>query len=415
MGVLSPLEIGYPQMALTDTACKNAQPKEKPYKLSDAGGLYLLIQPNGSKLWRYKYRLAGKEKVLSLGPYPATKLIAAREGRDSARKLVVLGQDPSIVKQEAKRASLASTENSFEAVATEWLEKHEKAKWTEDYSRTIKRRLEMDVFPFIGKLPIAEISTSRLALIIEAIEKRGASDVARRCLQYCRSIFSYAKIKGLVTHNPADIKASDILSPAVKGHFASMEPKQLPQFLSILGSNKARLFRQTQLAIEMLMMTFVRTGELIKAEWSEFDFEDSTWTIPAIRMKMKKKHVVPLSSQVVEILKELRELNGHRKYVFPGQRSPKTHMSDNAILVALKRMGYGGIHTGHGFRALATSILLESLKYPMAIIDVQMAHAKKSDVEAAYNRAHYWDDRVKMMQDWSNYIENIKNEKNKER
>lgn len=395
-------------MALTDTACKNAQPKEKPYKLSDAGGLYLFVQPNGSKLWRYKYRLAGKEKVLALGPYPAIKLGEAREGRDNAKKLVALGQDPSIAKQEAKKVSVANTQNSFEVIANEWLEKHGKAKWTPDYTRTIKRRLEMDIFPSIGSLPIAEISTPRLALIIEMIEKRGASDVARRCLQYCRSIFSYAKIKGLVTHNPADIKASDILSPAIKGHFASMEPKQLPQFLNVLGSNKARLFRQTQLAIEMLMLTFVRTSELIKAEWAEFDFEEGVWVIPASRMKMKKKHNVPLSNQVLEILTELKELNGNRKYVFLGQRSPKTHMSNNAILVALKRMGYGGIHTGHGFRALATSILLETLKYPMAVIDVQMAHAKKSDVEAAYNRAHYWDDRVKMMQEWSNYIENLK-------
>jgi integrase len=399
-------------MALTDVSCRNAQPSEKPYKLTDSEGLYLLVQPNGSKLWRYKYRFAGKEKTLSIGQYPNIKLVQARDERTKAKKLVVAGQDPSMLKQEARRLSVAKTLNTFEGIANEWMSRNEKGKWTERYTQTVRHRLEKDIYPFIGKLPISDITTPRLALVIEAIEKRGAADVARRCLQYSRGIFAYAKVRGQIVHNPADIKASDILAPAIKGHFAAMEPKQLPDFLVNLYSNRARLFRQTQLAIEMMMLTFVRTGELIKAEWSEFDFKDNSWTIPACRMKMKRKHIVPLSAQVLKILAELRALNGHRKYVFPSQRTPKEHMSNNAILVAIKRMGYGGIHTGHGFRALATTILLETLKYPMAIIDVQMAHAKKSDVEAAYNRAHYWDDRVKMMQDWSDFVEHLINEKN---
>lgn len=399
-------------MPLTDVACRTAQSIEKPYKLTDGGGLYLLIQPNGSKLWRYKYRFAGKEKTLSIGQYPATKLAEARDEREKAKKLLASGQDPSMLKQEAKRLSVAKTLNTFEDIANEWMSKNEKGKWTEKYTQTVKRRLEIDIYPSIGNLPVADITTPRLAMVIEAIEKRGAVDVARRCLQYCRGIFAYAKVRGLTVHNPADIKVSDILAPVAKGHFAAMEPKQLPDFLLNLYGNRARLFRQTQLAIEMLMLTFVRTGELIKAEWKEFDFDDKSWTIPASRMKMRKKHVVPLSEQVLKILLELKELNGHRKYVFPSQRTPKDHMSNNAILVAIKRMGYGGIHTGHGFRALATSILLETLKYPMAVIDVQMAHAKKSDVEAAYNRAHYWNDRVKMMQDWADYVNNLTGEKN---
>ncbi|HOO50575.1 MAG TPA: tyrosine-type recombinase/integrase, partial [Alphaproteobacteria bacterium] len=344
-------------------------------------------------------------KTLSLGQYPQVKLSEARDGREKAKKLLALGNDPSLDKQESKKLSHVSALNTFEAIARKWLEKQENGKWSKKHTDTVLRRLESDVFPFIGKLAITDISTPRLAIVIEDIEKRGAAEVARRCLQYCRAIFAYAKILGVCQNNPADIKASDILAPATKGHYASMDQKDLPEFLDKLHGNKARLFRQTLLAIEMLMLTFVRTSELIKAEWDEFDLVERVWTIPASRMKMKKTHYVPLSEQVVKIIEELQILNGHRKYVLPSQRNPKGHMSNNAILVAIKRMGYGGIHTGHGFRALATGVLLEKLHYPMAKIDVQLAHAKKSDVEAAYNRAHFWDDRVKMMQDWADFID----------
>jgi integrase len=368
--------------------------------------MYLFVKPNGSRLWQMKYRFSGKEKVLSLGVYPQVTLQEAREERDKARKLLSLGQDPSLAKQEKKRLSAVSAANTFEAVAMEWHQKN-KGKWSENHAGTVLRRLERDIFPAIGNVPIKDITTPRLALVIEGIEKRGAHDVARRALQYCRAVFSYAAVTGRVQSNPAIFKASDILTSYKKGHFAAMEAKDLPAFLAKLYSNEARLFRQTQLAMELMMLTFVRTNELIKAQWSEFDFEKRIWLIPAKRMKMKRDHIVPLSKQAMEILEELKIQNGHRPYVFSGQRNPKEHMSNGGILMALDRMGYRGVHTGHGFRALAMSTIMEELEYPYDVVDVQLAHGKKSDVEAAYNRARYIKQRTQMMQDWADYIERL--------
>ena len=393
-------------MPLSDTACRNAKPDTKPYKMGDSGGLYLQVTPTGSKLWRMKYRYLNQEKSLSFGPYPAVGLADARSLRDEARKLLVANQDPSLAKKEKKRLQIIAATNTFEAVARKWHEKNV-PKWSKNTASTTLRRLEMDVFPEIGNVPIQDIKTPRIAAIIEDIEKRGAAEVARRSLQYCRKVFAYAKINGLVEHNPADIKASDILTSIGKRHHPAMEAKDLPKFLRKLRSNEARLFRPTQIAMEILMYTFVRTGELIKAQWSEFDFEKRIWAIPASRMKMKRDHIVPLSSQVITLLNELKKYSGHRTYIFPSQRDPKSHMSNNALLVALRRMGYGGIHTGHGFRALAMSTILEELNYDFGVVDLQLAHVKKSDIEAAYNRAKFLKERTKMMQDWADYIENV--------
>lgn len=393
-------------MALSDTACRNAKPLEKPYKLSDSGGLYLLVRPNGSRLWQMKYRILGKEKTLSLGIYPEVTLAEAREGRDKARKLITMGQDPSLAKQEAKRLQAANAANTFEAIAREWHEKNKEG-WSQNHASTVLRRLDRDVFPSIGKLPIKDITTPRLAMAIEDIDKRGAGEVARRALQYCRAVFAYAMIKGHVTTNPADVEARDILRPLKKGHYAAMEAKDLPEFLGKLYRNEARLFRQTQLAMELLMLTFVRTNELIKSKWTEFDFEKKIWIIPAKRMKMRRDHIVPLSKQALAILEEMKKFSGNREYVFPSQRNPREHMSNNAILVALRRMGYGGIHTGHGFRALAMTTIMEELKYDYNVVDLQLAHVKKSDIEAAYNRTKFMKDRTKMMQDWANYITSV--------
>lgn len=394
-------------MPLTDTACRNAKPLEKQYKLGDTGGLYLLVKTNGSRLWQMKYRFAHKEKTLSLGVYPDVTLAEARDGRDKARKLLAANRDPSLEKQEARRTAYANAANTFEVVARDWHDKN-KGGWSQNHSTTVMRRLENDIFPTIGNVPIAEISTPRIADMIEAIEKRGAGEVARRGLQYCRAIFAYAMIKGVVDKNPADVKASDILRPYRKGHFAALESKDLPQFLEKLHSTEVQMFRTTRLAMEMLMLTFVRTSELIEAQWNEFDFEKKVWSIPAKRMKMKRDHLVPLSTRTLEILEELKILNGHRSYIFPSLRDPKSHMSNNAILVALRRMGYGGVHTGHGFRALAMSTLLEELEYPYEVIDLQLAHVKKSDVEAAYNRAKFIKERTKMMQAWADYLHDLR-------
>jgi integrase len=394
-------------MPLTDIACKTAKPKDRPYKIFDLGGLFLFVTPSGSKLWRMKYRFNKKEKGLALGGYPLVSLSEAREARDKARKLLMAGQDPSLLKQEQKRLASVSSANTFEAVAREWHAKNSKAGWNENHARTIMYRLERDVFPAIGNLPIKDIETPRIALTIETIDERGAHVTARRALQYCRAVFAYAKVHGKIQHNPADIRPKDILAPRKKGHFAALEGKDMPEFIGKLYRNEARLFRQTQLAMTLLMLTFVRTSELIKATWGELELEKRQWIIPGERMKMKRDHIVPLSRQSVEIFEELRKMNGHRRYIFPGQRNPQEHMSNNTILVALDRMGYRGIHTGHGFRALAMSTLMEELGVAHEIIDVQLAHGKKNDVDAAYNRAKFLKDRIEMMQRWADYIENL--------
>lgn len=393
-------------MPLSDAACKNAKPKEKPYKMGDSLGLYLLINPTGSKLWRMKYRFHGKERTISFGPYPEISLAEARDHTYQARKRLRENQDPSLVKQEEKRLAAASAADTFEAIALEWHKKNQ-PRWSQNNADTVMTRLKRDVFPAIGYIPVRELTSPRIALFVEAIEKRGAYELARRALGLARSVLAYAKIQGKILHNPADVKASDILAPHKKGHFAALETKDLPEFLKKFHRNEGRLFRQTYLAMELLMMTFVRTGELIEATWPEIDFEKAQWVIPAERMKMKAAHIVPLSRQALERFEELKKMNGHRPYVFPGQRDPLGHISNNAILVALGRMGYRGVHTGHGFRALATSALLEELHYPYDVIDVQLSHSKKSDVVAAYNRAKYIKERTRMMQDWADYLETV--------
>lgn len=394
-------------MALSDTNCRTAKPRSKAYKMGDSGGLYLQVTPQGSKLWNVKYRYGGKEKKLALGKYPEVSLVAAREGRDKARKMLVEGKDPSLAKQEQKRIAAASAATTFEGVAREWHEKN-KAKWSINHASTVMRRLELDIFPEIGNLPIKEISTPRLTLVLEKIEKRGAYEMARRSLQYCRAIFSYAKIRGKVEINPADIKAKDVLVENYeKKNFAAMGSNDLPVFLSKLYRNEGRLFIQTQLAMEFMLLTFVRTNELIKARWEEFDFEKKQWIIPASRMKMKRDHIVPLSKQSLAILDKMKPISGHRGWVFPSQRDPRNHMSNNAILVALGRMGYRGIHTGHGFRALAMTTLMEELGYQFEIPDTQLAHSKGDDIRKAYDRAKFLPQRKKMMQDWADYIDQL--------
>ncbi|AGH97825.1 tyrosine-type recombinase/integrase [Micavibrio aeruginosavorus] len=399
-------------MPLSDVACRQAKPREKSYKMGDSGGLYLEITPKGSKLWRMKYRYGGKEKRLALGQYPEVSLADARDGRDKARKLLAEHNDPSLAKQEKKRLAQASAANTFEALALEWHEKN-KGNWSPNHASTVLRRLEQDLFPAIGNLPIKEITTPRLAIVIENIEKRGAYDIARRALQYSRAIFAYAQLRGKIDTNPADIKAKDFLAPIKQGHYAAMEAKDLPEFLSKLYSNEARLFISTQLALEMMLLTFVRTSELIKARWDEFDFEKRQWIIPAERMKMNRDHIVPLSKQVLRILEQLKPISEHREFLFPGQRNPKTHMSNGAILMALKRMGYHGIHTGHGFRALAMTTIMEELGYPHEVPDTQLAHAKGDSVRRAYDRTKFLAQRKKMMQEWADYIENISHKNGK--
>lgn len=388
-------------MPLTDSICKAAKPKDKPYKLTDGDGMFLYVHTNGSRYWRLKYRYLGKEKLLSLGVYPEVSLAEARDKRIEARKLLANNIDPSYSKKEAKRQSLIKAENTFEVIAREW-HSNQSENWTSRYSKYVITRLESDIFPAIGSRPVAEIKPPELLDVFRKIEKRGAHEIAHRTMQCTTQVFRYAIITGRVERNPAlDLKGA--LKPVKRRHYAALDVKELPEFVRCLNSNAARLYMHTRLAIHLMMLTFVRTGELINARWSEFDLDNAEWLIPAERMKMRQAHIVPLSSQAIAILQELQKLTGDSKYVFSGPAGKP--MSNNTILKALGRLGYEGKMTGHGFRALAMSAIKERLNYRHEVVDRQLAHAPRSKVAAAYDRATFLDERRKMMQVWADYLD----------
>jgi integrase len=390
-------------MSLNDLICKNAKPKEKEYKLSDSEGLYLLVKPNGTRSWCMKYRFAGKERKLSIGLYPSVGLSEARDKRGEARKLLEAGTDPSQMKKQEKRMLVVKEQNSFEAVAREWHENN-KHQWTEDHAQAILHRLDHDIFSEIGNRPIAEIKALELLGAFKKIEKRGAHELAHRTLQYCTRIFRYAVLTARAEHNPA-VDLIDALKPVIHTHYKALDVKDLPDFMKCLENNEARLFKLTRLAVKMLLLTFVRTGELIYARWEEFDEAEASWYIPAERMKKRRPHIVPLSRQVLEILKELKKFRGESGFLFPSQVKHNATMSNNTVLGAIKRMGYKGKTTGHGFRALAMTALKEKLNYRHEVIDRQLAHAHKNKIVAAYDRAEFLDERRKMMQDWADFVD----------
>jgi len=370
--------------------------------------MFIQVMPNGSMLWRLRYRFEGKQKLLALGAYPEVSLKRAREKRFEARTLLSEGKDPSFEKQEEKKKRSAEAANTFEIVARKWHEySKDKHGWSQKYAKTIMTRLEADVFNRMGSLPINSINAVKMFEVLQDIEKRGVYEITRRVKQMCGQIFRYAITKGLVEYDATSGIDKKALSSKPVVHQVSIEPSELPQFLKDLYRNDARMYPTTRYAIEFILHTFVRTTELIKAKWSEFDFESATWTIPANRMKMKKIHIVPLSTQVLGILEDLKRYNGNYEWVFASATRPLDHMSDNAILKALERMGYRGRMTGHGFRSLAMTTILEKLEYPFDVVDAQLAHAKRTSLGAAYDRAKYLTQRRKMMQDWSNYIESI--------
>lgn len=390
-------------MPLTDTACKNARPREKSYKMADSGGLYLEVMPNGRRYWRLKYRFAGKENRLSFGAYPETSLAEARERRAIARKSLEEGIDPSVARRETRQLAETKAATTFEVVAREWHE-HYRDKWTPNYAQDILHRLEMDIFPVLGKRPVADISPMHVLHALRKIENRGAAEMARRVNQYCGQIFRYAVITERAERNPVtDLRGA--LKPVQHSHFSALEPDDIPEFLQALERNEARLFIQTRLAIRLMLLTFVRTGELIGATWGELDLDAAVWNIPEERMKMRRPHLVPLSKQAVAILRQLQEINGSREWVFASAAKPRQHMSNNTILKALERMGYKGRMTGHGFRALAMTTILEKLPYSHDIVDIQLAHAKEGKVRAAYDRTKFIEARTKMMQDWADYLD----------
>lgn len=392
-------------MKLTHKECANAKPTDKVRRLHDGQGLVLEIRPQGGKYWRLKYRYAHKDKMLAIGVFPLVSLVEAREKRDEARKLLMNGIDPVQHKREKRHNQYLESENTFEALARDW---HAvwKANKQEKHAFVIMNRLERDVFPEIGKLPVSKITPRMILEVMRKTEARGAYDVARRIKQTCGQVFQYGVENERADRDVTkDIRAA--MRPYKAKHFAALEIEELPDFLRMIERNDMRLQTQTRLAIKMLMLTFVRTNELIKARWEEFDFDRATWKIPGERMKMKLDHIVPLSDQVVRILQQLKEMNGHRQWVFPSMARPRDPMSNATIIRAITRMGYKDRMTGHGFRAMAMTSIMEKLGYRHEVVDLQLAHTKGDKIRAAYDRTKFLDDRRKMMQDYADYIDQI--------
>ena len=390
---------------LNDTAVRNAKPKAKPYKLSDSGGLFLLVRPNGARWWRYKYRVAGVEKLLSLGTYPDTSLRDAREKHAEARKLLARGIDPSAARQAEKVAGAERAANSFEVIAREWHAKQSK-KWSTNTAEKALVRLEQDLFPWLGSRAIAEITPPEVLRTVRRVESRTV-DTAHRVLQDAVRVFRYAIQTGRAERNPA-VELQGALEPRRKKHFASLtEPAKVAELLrAIHGYSGAPA---TAAALKLAPILFVRPGELRAMEWAEVDLDKAEWNIPAERMKMRTPHLVPLSSQAVEILRELQPITSRSRFVFPSLRTASRSMSNNTLNAALRRIGYAGdTMTTHGFRAMARTILDEVLHFRPDYIEHQLAHAVRDPNGRAYNRTAHLPERRKMMQAWADYLDNLR-------
>lgn len=387
-------------MPLTDIKVKNAKLADKQYKLTDGEGMYLLVHPNGGKYWRLKYQFAGKEKTLAIGTYPTISLSEARDKRFIAKKQIADGIDPSQDKREQKLQRTINSENSFESIAREWHQKNY-AKWKPKHAGNILKRLEADLFPVIGFRPINQINAPELLSAVQKIEKRGAIDMAHRALQNSGQIFRYAVATSRAARDiSADLKGA--LTPKTTTHHAKLEEDELPEFLRRLENYEGEL--QTKLAFKFLILTFVRTIEVRGARWDEINFDKKEWHIPPGRMKMKEKHIVPLSKQALVILKEMQKLSGNREFIFPSHQSPNKFMSENTLLYAVYRMGYHSRMTVHGFRSTASTILNEN-GFNKDHIERQLAHGERDKVRAAYNHAQYLPERKKMMQWWADYLD----------
>lgn len=391
-------------MPLTDTAIRNAKPQTKPYKMADGGGLFLLVTLAGGKWWRFKYRFEGKEKLLSLGTYPDVGLKEARIKHADARKLLASEVDPSETRKATKTAKEGSAANSFEVVAREWFAKH-KHSWADSHSEKIINRLENDVFPWLGKKPIADIKAPELLAVIRRTESRGALDTAHRIKQNCGQVFRYAIATGRAERDPSqDLRGA--IPPARTKNFPSItEPAKVAELLRAIDGFKGTFV--VRCALLLAPMVFVRPGELRRAEWSGFDLDNAVWRY--FVTKTKTEHQVPLSKQAVTILRELHSLTGHGRYVFPG-RDPKKAMSEAAVNAALRRMGYDTKTeiTGHGFRAMARTILHERLGIDPHVIEHQLAHSVPDALGGAYNRTKFIEQRVAMMQLWADYLDGLK-------
>lgn len=393
-------------LPLTDLQVKNAKPKDKPYKLTDGGGLYLLITPSGGKLWRLDYTFLAKRKTFFLKSYPEISLLEARQRRDEARKLLANGIDPGEVKKEAIEAAAVTAASVFEVVAREWYDKNEPV-WSTGHAATVKSRLERDVYPQIGKKPVNEITAAEVRNMLLKVEARGAVDTALRIKIICGQIFRYAVATGRLEHDPsAALKPREIFQKRdAKHHAAITDPKTLIPLLRAIDNYQGTIIVKSALKLSPLL--FVRPGELQKMEWSEVDLDEALWSIPATKMKTRQPHLVPLSQQAMAVLLELKPLTGSGQYVFPG-RTTSRPMSNMALTAALDYLGYKDIQTPHGFRATARTILDEVLRVRVDLVEAQLAHAVRDANGRAYNRTSFIEDRRQMMQQWADYLDGLK-------
>ncbi len=393
---------------LSDIQVKNAKPQEKDYKLMDGFGLFLLITPTNGKLWRFDYRFDNKRKMLALGAYPSVTLAEARQRREDAKKLLANGIDPGAMKKTLKSTGKELAANTFEVIARQWHLKFSAAgKWSPIHAADIMHRLEKDIFPPLGSRPISEIKPKELLTVLERIASRGALDSAHRLRHHCGMIFRYAIVHEYAERDiAADLRGA---LPPVKGghHAAATTPKDLAPILRSIDDFNGSFIVKS--ALQFLPLVFCRPGELRAAEWSEINFDDCIWEIPAERMKMKQPHIVPLSQQAIAILKELQPLTGYGRYLFPCHRSPLRCMSNNALNAGLRRLGFTKEEaTAHGFRASARTILDEVLKVRPDFIEHQLSHSVRDALGTAYNRTSHLDERKKMMQTWADYLDNLK-------
>ena len=385
---------------LTDTAIRNAKPKPKAYKLLDGNGLFLMVSPTGSKLWRYRYRIGSSENLFAIGEYPAVTLQGAREQREAARRLIKEGIHPAQHRKAARLVSATEAANTLEAVAKEWIDQN-RAHWSTYYCSQVETVLGNDVFPKIGGLPIRSVTAAHVLGIIKAIEARNAPSIALLTRQWVSAIFRYAVATLRADADPAAALRGAIRKPRTQ-HKRPLSRNELGLFLDRVNATQSGALVRT--ALRLLLLTFVRPGELRCARWKEFDLDAAEWRIPAARMKMREAHTVPLSQQAVSLLTELRPFTGRHSQLFPNLRDPKRDMSPTTLNRALERMGYKGVFSAHGFRATASTILNE-IGYRPDVIERQLAHQERNKVRASYNQASYMPERKKMMQEWADYLD----------
>ena len=390
-------------MPLTDTQVRNAKPKTAPYKLTDAEGMYLLVNPSGARYWRLKYRYGGKEKVLALGVYPDVRLPDARRRRADAKALIAQNRDPGFERKTEKVVAAFRTSNTFEGVAREWWET-QRSVWSDSHATGTLQRLEKQLFPALSGRPISEIEAPELLTVLRIIEARGALELASKTLITAGQVFRYAIATSRAKSDPTrDLRGA--LKRREVHHYNALKESELPEFLKKLDAYDGHDL--TRHAMRLLMLTFLRTNELRGARWTEFDFNKAEWRVPAERMKSRAEHLVPLCTQSIAVLEQIKTLSGNREHVFPNEHNPQKCMSENTILFALYRMGYRGRATGHGFRATASTILNEQ-GWRADVIERQLAHTEKNKVRAAYHRSQYLDERRRMMQGWADYLDRVK-------